>query len=135
MPVGALDIHVVEAVVGAIVLHAGARAQPAAPLPSVARARSARRLAERALIGLMVEAVDGTLAAARVAPPDRCLVRRQFRQPRAEAGIDIFVEHLGAGIDVGVDIVDAESAFHAAFPSRFDAPNIAPAHFGRNSSV
>ncbi len=116
MPVGALDIHVVQAVLGVVVLDAGAGAQPAAPHPAVARAGLRLRFAQRALIDLFVEAVDRALAAALLARADRDLVAGQLREARSEARIDIAVEHLGAGVDVGVDIVDAKAVFHRLSP-------------------
>src|SRR5262249_30339543 len=112
MPVGALDIHVGQPVGGVVVLDARTRAQPAAPHPAVARARPRCRLAERALVGLLREAVDLARGGAFVAPADRDLVGRQRGQARAEAGIDVAIEHRGAGIDVRVDIEDAEAVFH-----------------------
>jgi hypothetical protein len=55
--------------------------------------------------------------AADLARLDRDLVGRQLRQARAEARVDVFVEHLGAGIDVRIDIADAKSVSHRWSPS------------------
>ena len=126
MPVGALDIHVVYPVRGIVVLHAGGGAQPAAPDAAVARTLARLCFAERALIDLLVEAVERAGAAAFFARLDRYLEGRQLRQARAEGRIDIFVEHLGAGVDVGVDIVDAKAVLHAGCSRFIMAANVAP---------
>src|SRR6266566_3347558 len=118
MAVGALDIHVMDTVVGAVVLDAGARAQPAAPHAPVARSGLRLGFAQGALVDLLVETIDMTLAAALFARADRRLVGGEFREPRSETRIDIFVEHFGAGVDVRVDVVDAKSVFHSSPPPR-----------------
>src|SRR5262245_29252340 len=109
MPVGALDVHVADAVVGAVVLDAGAGARLAAPHTAVARARARLGFTQGALIDLFVKTIDRTLAAALFARADRDAVGRQFGETRAERGINITVEHLGAGVDVRVDVVDAKA--------------------------
>src|SRR5712691_8552865 len=99
MPVGAFDIHVMDAVQRIVVLDAGTGAQPAAPYPAVARTGLRLGLAQGALVDLLVEAVDVALAAALLARADRGLVGRQLGKARPESRIDIFVEHLGTGVD------------------------------------
>ena len=79
MPVGALNIHVVEAVFCVVVLDSGARAQPAAPHPSVARTGLRLGFAQRALVDLFVKTIDVALAAALLARADRHLVALQLR--------------------------------------------------------
>src|SRR5216684_2476337 len=72
--------------------------------------------AQGALVDLLVEAVDVALAAALFARADRGLVGGKLRETRPEARIDVFVEHLGAGIDVRVDVIDPKAVFHGSSP-------------------
>src|SRR5260370_671843 len=116
MPVGAFDVHVVDAVGCVVVLDAGAGAQPAAPHPAVARSRLRLGFTQGALVDLLVEPIDVALAAALFARADRGLVGGELREARPEPRIDVFVEHLGTGVDVRIDVVDAKTVFHAWSP-------------------
>ena len=41
---------------------------------------------------------------------DRDAVRREVCEARAETGIDVFLQHIGAGVDMGVGVVDAKAS-------------------------
>src|SRR5260370_41523153 len=89
-------IHVLDAVLGPIVLNTRPRhlASPPARLPA-GEALSRRGLAEDPPVELgadavIVEAVGSARA-----------VRRQFGQPRPKTGIDVALQNLGGGGDVG----------------------------------
>ena len=119
MPVGALIVHVADPALGRIVLHPGARLLAAHPVGiAAAMGLARRRLAENALIGDLAIAVDVAAGRAAGRPgADRHPVRRQLVETRAKARIDVFVEHLGGRLDMGVGIKYAQPVLHHAPPS------------------
>jgi hypothetical protein len=48
------------------------------------------------------------------AGPDRLTVLRQLRQPRPEPRIDVFVDHFGRRLDMGIGVVYAQPVLHHA---------------------
>ena len=114
MHVRAFRVHVEDAVVGAVVDHSGARSPFAAPHTAVGR--SGTRLGLAPLIGLVGKAIgvaDATIDAARF---DRAAIGRQVVESRAKAGIDVFLQHIGARIDMRIGVVDAKSFLHSSAP-------------------
>jgi hypothetical protein len=106
MDVGPFVIHIRDAVVGAIILHARPR-QLASPPSRLAAAKALARfrLAEDPPVVFRADAVVVETAGRRA-------VRRQFREARPKARIDIPFEHLGRGVDVSVGIKDAKAVLH-----------------------
>src|SRR5262249_41675162 len=107
---------------GLVVLNAG----PRHPRPHPARLASAecvaRRLfAEHAAIVLGAYAVIVQIAVAFDRLPDRQPIGCQLGQACAKAGIDIALDHLAGGIDMGVGIENADPVPHPrSTPSAWD---------------
>jgi len=116
MHVRSLHVHVEDAVVGAIVNHTRARPPLAAPHAAIGRAGTRLGLAQRALVGLAGKAVGVAHAAIHTARFDRAAIGRQIIEARSEARVDIFLQHIGARVDVRVGVVDAEAFLHASPP-------------------
>src|SRR3954452_5484005 len=114
MRVGALVVHVLDAALGLVVLHPGPghlAAHPMGVAPAMGVAR--RRFAEDALKLDLAEAVDVVISrAAGTAWADRHPISRQLRQPRAKPRIDVFLQHLGRGFDMGIGVVYAQPVLH-----------------------
>ena len=116
MHVRAFRVHVKDAVVGAVVDHSGARSPFAAPHTAVGRSGTRLGLAQGALIGLVGKAIgvaDATIDAARF---DRAAIGRQVVESRAKAGIDVYLQHIGARIDMRIGVLDAKSFLHSSAP-------------------
>ena len=112
MNVRAFGVHVEDPIVGAIVDHAGARPPLTPPFARIARSGTRLRFAERALVGLLTEPIgvaDGPILAARFG---RTPIRRQIVEARAEVRIDVFFQHVRAGVDVRIGVIDAEACLH-----------------------
>src|SRR5215469_10658058 len=117
MDVRPLVIHVLDAVLGLVVLHAGARHLAAHPPRLAAGEGFARRLftEDPAVIfgpdPVVVEAADAG---------NRTLTYRQaiglkLGEPRPKARVDIAFEHLRRRVDMSVGIVHAKPVLHACF--------------------
>src|SRR5271169_894185 len=109
MDVGPLVVHVLDAVLGLIVLHPRPRQLAAAPLRLAAGEGPARRrLPQHPPVEFPAETiVVATLAAG-------LTVRRQFGEPRPKARIDVSLQNLRGGIDMSIGIVNAQAVLHAA---------------------
>ncbi len=114
MRVGPLVVHVLNAGLGLVVLHPGARHLAAHPMgiaPGMGLAR--RRLAEDPAIGDLAEAVDVAAGgAAGIVRSDRHAVCGQVGETAAEPRIDVFFEHLGRRFDMGIGVVYAQPILH-----------------------
>ena len=114
MRVDTFQVHVGDAVVGLVVLHAGTRLSRPHPHRIAAAVVGARLgLAEDALEGDLAIAIDvppGRTAGS--AGPDRRAECGQLGQPVAEPGIEILVDHLGRRFDMGVGVPDLEPVLH-----------------------
>src|SRR4029077_10601594 len=116
MDVGAFLVHVEHTVVGTVVDDAEAWPPFAAPDAAIARAGAYLGVAQRALVESLFETVGGPLAAIEGARLDLGLVGRKVVEPGAERGIDVFLQHVGAGIDMRVRVADAKSVAHRSSP-------------------
>ena len=116
MHVRPLGIHVENAIVGAVIDHAGARPPLATPHPAIGRSGPGLGLTQGALIGPAGETVGVADAAVDAARLDRNTVGRQIVEPLAKARIDVFLQHIGARVDMGVGVVDAKAFLHRFLP-------------------
>jgi len=112
----AFGIHVEDTVVGAVIDHTGARPPVAAPHAAVGRSGTRLGLAQGALVGLAGKAVGVPDAAVDAARFDRATIGCQRVEPRTEARIDVFLQHIGAWVDMRVGVVDTEAFLHASPP-------------------
>jgi hypothetical protein len=96
MDVGALVVHVGDAVRRGIILNAAARHSAATPARLASRMRVARRgLAKDAAIVFCRHAVIVQPGMVFIRPARQHTVRRQFGEPRAKVGVDIALQNLG----------------------------------------
>lgn len=110
MDVGTFIVHVHDTIVGLVVL--GARPWLLAAHParlSACEGLAWRRFAEDPPIELGAGAIVVEIAG-------RGTVRRQVQQPCPKVRIDIFVQDLGGGVDMGVGIIHPEAVFHRFSP-------------------
>src|SRR5438477_8131193 len=112
----ALGIHIHYSIVGTVIDDTRARPPLAAPHTPVAGAGPRLRFAQRALVELLVEAIGIAGAAIGAARLDRDAIRREIVEPLSEARIDIALQHIGAGVDMRVGIVDTEPVPHERPP-------------------
>ena len=114
MDVRPLVVHVLDPVRGMVVLHPGPRQLAAAPLRLPTGVRLARRrLAQHPAIEFGRDAVVVETGGMLGRLPDRHPIGRQLGKARPEARVDIALQDLGGGEDMGIGIVDAEPVFHA----------------------
>jgi hypothetical protein len=56
---------------------------------------------------------DSAIDAARF---DGAAIGRQIVEARAEAGVDVFLQHIGTRVDMRVGVVDTKSFLHSSAP-------------------
>src|SRR5271163_4316704 len=112
MDVGPLVVHVLDAVLGLIVLHPRPGQLAAAPLRLAAGEGPARRrLPQHPPIEFPAETVVVATVTAGLA------VGRQLSEARPKARIDVSLQYLRGGIDMSIGIVNPEAVLHADSPS------------------
>src|SRR5579864_5686799 len=116
MHVRAFLVHVEDAVIRAVIDNAKTRPPFAAPDAAIAGAGAHFRLAQSALVETLLETVGGSLAAVDGARLHLRPIRRQVIEPYAKGGVDVFLQHVGAGVDMGVGVVDTKSVAHRSPP-------------------
>src|SRR6516225_2894295 len=118
MDVGPLVVHVLDSVLGLVVLHPGAWHLAAHPPRLAAGEGVARGLfAEHPAVIFRADAVVvGAADACDRSLSDRQAVSLELGKTRPKARVDIFVQHLCGRIDVSIGIVHAEAVLHAASP-------------------
>src|SRR5271170_2284817 len=112
MDVGPLVVHVLDAVLGLIVLHPRPRQLAAAPLRLASSETPARRrLPQHPPVEFPAETVVMATVTAGLT------ISRQLNQARPKTRVDVPLQHLCGRIDMSIGIVDAQTVFHAATPS------------------
>ena len=116
MDVRALVVHVLDPVVGPIILHPGTGKLGAAPgTTSASEGGVQTRLAENATVEASMHTVLMALrSVSRLASGNT--VGSQLRQSRPEAGIDIPFQDFCDRHDMGIDVVHLESVPHSVPP-------------------
>jgi hypothetical protein len=126
MHVGPFVVHVLDAVCGLIVVHPRPRHLAAAPPRFAAAEVLARfRFAKDPPVVLGGDAI--VVEAARTVPVARRRqpVLRQFGEPRPKTGVDIALEHLGGGVDMGVGVKNPVPVLHFVPPLLVPCPSAA----------
>src|SRR5262245_5295843 len=123
MGVHTLVVHVLDAIVGLIVLDAGPRLLRSPPVGATAGERRMRAgLAQDARVELGGHAVLVGVGGA----PDHLAggnpVRRQLGQAWPDRGIDVPLQHLGGGVDVRIGVPRAETGLHGLLLTLFRVP-------------
>ena len=116
MDVGPFVIHVLDAVLGLVVLHAGPRHLAAHPFRLAAGEGLARRaLAKNTPVVFRPDAIivepfhtaDSSL-------PDRKPVGRQLAKAPPEVRVDVALQHLSGRVDMRIGIINAKPVSHPA---------------------
>src|SRR5271154_2905359 len=112
MDVGPLVVHVLDAVLGLIVLHPRPRQLATAPLriPS-SEIPARRRLPQHPSIEFPAETVVVATVTAGLT------IGRQLSKTRPKTRVDVPLQHLRCRIDMSIDIVNPEAVLHADSPS------------------
>src|SRR5271156_1555075 len=112
MDVGPLVVHVLDAVLGLIVLHPRPGVLAAAPIRfSAGESLARRRLPQHPPIEFPAETVVVATVTAGLT------IGRQLSEARPKTRIDVQLQHLGGRVDMSIGIVNPEAVLHADSPS------------------
>src|SRR5690348_15223485 len=116
MGVGPLVVHVLDAVLGLVVLHTGPRHLAAHPFRlAPGEGGAGRALAEHPPVVFRPDAIIvEPFHTADRSLPDRKPVRRQLAKARPEVRVYIPLQHLGGRVDMRVGIINAKPVSHSA---------------------